>query len=123
MQVMKLSQVPKSPFYGPTPTIGVGTITAQLLVTDKNSKNYIIKMVNFGKGARNKFHKHTCDQVLIVTAGKGVVVTDQGRTIVEPGDIVLVSAGEKHWHGSNGDSEFSHFFVLAADNVTTQLEE
>ena len=122
MKVIKLSQVPKDPFYGPTPTIGVGTITSQPIVPEGASKNYLMKMVNFNKGARNKFHKHTCDQVLIITQGKGIIATDEGQTIVEAGDIVHVKAGEKHWHGATKDSEFSHIVVTKAESKTTQQE-
>jgi quercetin dioxygenase-like cupin family protein len=123
MRIIKLSQVPKDPFYGPTPTIGVGTITSQPIVPEGASKNYLIKMVNFNKGARNKFHKHTCDQVLIITQGKGIVANEQGETRVEAGDIVHVQAGEKHWHGATKEDTFSHIYILSADNQTTQLED
>ena len=123
MRVIKIDQVPKDPFYGPTPTIGIGTIKAQTILTEQMSKNYLIKVVHYNKGARNKLHTHTCDQVLIVTEGKGIVATDQGETIVQAGDIVHIPAGEKHWQGATKDDSFSHIFVLSADNQTTQLEE
>ena len=123
MRIIKLSQVPKDPFYGPTPTIGVGTITSQPIVPEGASKNYLIKMVNFNKSARNKFHKHTCDQVLIITQGKGIVATEQGETRVEAGDIVHVQAGEKHWHGATKDSAFSHIYVMSPDQKITQIED
>ena len=121
MRVIRLDEVPMEPFYGPTPTIGVGNIKTQPIVTD--SKDYLINMVHFDKRARNKFHKHTCDQVLIVTAGNGVVATDEGEVTVKAGEIIYVPACEKHWHGATKDSEFSHIYILSADNKTTQLED
>jgi quercetin dioxygenase-like cupin family protein len=39
------------------------------------------------------------------------------------GDIVLIPAGEKHWHGSNGESDFSHIFVSRKGSKMTQLED
>ena len=90
MRVIKIDRVPKDPFYGPTPTIGIGTIKAQTILTEQMSKNYLIKVVHYNKGARNKLHTHTCDQVLIVTEGKGIVATEQGETIVQVGDIVHI---------------------------------
>ena len=121
MRVIRLDEVPEEPFYGPTPTIGVGNIKTQPIVTD--SKNYMIRLVHFGKGARNKYHKHTCDQVLIVTTGTGVMATDEGKVTVTAGEIVHVPAGEKHWHGATDDSEFSHIYILSPENKTTQLED
>ena len=62
-------------------------------------------------------------QILIVTAGKGVVATEKEEKAVTVGDIVLIPAGEKHWHGSNGDSEFSHIFVVRREDKVKQLED
>ncbi len=80
-------------------------------------------IVNFSKGARNKFHTHTSDQALIVTAGEGIVATEQEERIVSPGDIIFFPAGEKHWHGATKDSDFSHIWVLATGSKTKQLED
>ncbi|GAH75358.1 unnamed protein product, partial [marine sediment metagenome] len=101
MKVIKIDEVPTEPFHGPTPTMGTGgPITTQPIVTKQMGKNYLIQMVNFSKGARNKFHRHTCDQVLIVTAGTGIVATEQRKVSVGAGDIIHISAGEKHRHGA-----------------------
>ncbi len=120
MKVMRLSEVPRIPFQGPVPDIGMGSIENQEILTD--SMDFIIKNVIFAPGARNRSHTHTCDQVLIVTAGRGLVVTDTERVTVEVGDIVVVPAGEKHWHGATEDSTFSHLFILAAGEKTAKLE-
>jgi len=58
--------------------------------------------VNFGKGVRNKLHTHDSEQILIVTAGKGIVATGKEQKTVTAGDVILFSAGEKHWHARNG---------------------
>lgn len=34
-----------------------------------------------------------------------------GRRVVEPGDVVAVSAGEWHWHGGAPDSPMTHLTV------------
>ena len=72
---------------------------------------------------RNKFHAHDVDQVLIVTAGKGIVATEKGEKVVTIGEVVLFPAGEKHWHGATKDSEFSHLVVTRVGGKTTQLED
>ncbi len=123
MKVIRLSEVPHGAFYGPLPDIGVGSIKTQEILSESESKDHIIKNVIFAPGARNKSHTHTCDQVLIVTGGRGLVVTDEERRTVEAGDIVIVPAGEKHWHGAAEDSSFSHIFVLSAGERTTKLED
>jgi quercetin dioxygenase-like cupin family protein len=96
-------------------------VTRQVLLPE--SKEYEVNIINFGKGVRNKFHAHDCEQVLIVTAGKGVVATESEEKIVTVGDIVLIPAGEKHWHGATENSEFSHIFVIKVGNKVTQFED
>ncbi len=104
MRVVNVGKVEKENFSGPLFT---GTdVTRQLLLPD--SKEYNFNVVNFGKGVRNKFHAHDHEQILIVTAGKGIIATETDQQEITAGDIVVIPANEKHWHGATEDSEFSH---------------
>ena len=118
MKVVKMDSVSKEVFINP---IFTGReVTRQVLLSE--SKEYVVNIINFGKGVRNKFHAHDYEQILIVTGGKGVVATENEEKVVTVGDIVLIPAGEKHWHGSKGDSEFSHIFVVRVGDKMRQLE-
>ena len=124
MKVTNMKEIPKEPFVGPQGTRQIMTgpgVTIQRLATD--SKDFLMNLVNFSKGVRNKFHTHTFDQVLIVTAGEGIVTTEEGERVVTEGDVILIPAGEKHWHGAIKDSEFSHITVQRKGETTTQLED
>jgi quercetin dioxygenase-like cupin family protein len=119
MTVVKMDDVPRESnatrlFTGPD-------VTRQSLISD--SKDFRVGIVNFGKGVRNKFHTHDKDQLLIVTAGKGIVATEKEERVVTVGEVVLFPAGEKHWHGATKDSEFSHITITRTDSKTTQLED
>ena len=119
MKVIHMNKVSKEVVINP---IFTGReVTRQVLLPE--SKEYIVNIVNFGRGVRNKFHAHEYEQILIVTAGKGVVATEKEEKAVTVGDIVLIPAGEKHWHGSDGDSEFSHIFVVRREDKVKQLED
>lgn len=118
MKVVRMSEVAKEPV---TSRLFTGAVTRQPLAPD--SKDYNISIVNFEKGVRNKLHTHTSDQILIVTAGKGIVATETEQREVSVGDVILIPAGERHWHGSGGDSEFSHISLQLASSTTTQLED
>src|SRR5690242_2652204 len=51
-------------------------------------------------------------QLLVVTAGRGVVATrDGGAQVVTSGDVVWAEPGEEHWHGACGDSLLTHMAV------------
>jgi quercetin dioxygenase-like cupin family protein len=68
--------------------------------------------VKFAQGARNKFHTHTREQLLVITEGKGIVADRQREYTVTPGMIVVIPAGEEHWHGAAPDSNFTHLSIL-----------
>jgi len=117
MKIIKMDQMVKQPV---SDRLFTGTVTRQVLVPE--SKEFNLNIVNFGKGVRNKFHAHDGEQILIVTAGKGIVATETEERVVTPGDIVLFSAGEKHWHGATKESEFSHMYVSKIGSKLTQFE-
>jgi len=119
MKIVKMAEVSRKSAASPLFT---GTdVTRQPMELD--SKGFNVSVVNFGKGVRNKFHTHDCEQLLIVTSGRGIVATEREKKVVIPGDVVLFSAGEKHWHGATEESEFSHIYVMKIGSKLTQLED
>jgi len=119
MKVIKESKVAKEPVNSPLFT---GAVTRQTMLTKETSKSFNMGIVHFDKGAKNKFHAHTSDQMLIVTAGTGIVATEKERHTVSVGDTILILAGEKHWHGATEHSEFSHITITAVGSTSTILE-
>jgi len=119
MKIIKMNEVPKESYVNPLFT--GPDVTMQSLVSDSNDLS--VGIVNFGRGVRNKFHRHDGDQVLIIIAGKGIVATEGEKKVVTVGEIVLFSAGEKHWHGATKDSEFSHIVITRVGVKLTQLED
>ena len=119
MHVVSMNDVPKNPLVNPLFTSE--EVTVQQLIPEGG--DYNMSIVNFGRGVRNKFHIHESDQVLIITAGKGIVATEQEQRVVSVGDIIFFPAGEKHWHGATDDSEFSHIYIIKAGGETTQMED
>ena len=119
MRTLKIEEIPKEPLVNPLFT--GPDVTRQSLVSD--SKDLSVGIVNFGRGVRNKFHMHSGDQVLIISAGKGIVATEGEKKVVTVGEIVVFPAGEKHWHGAIQDSEFSHIVITRVGVKLTQLED
>ena len=118
MNVVSINDVPKATRETPLFT---GEVTVQPLIPEGG--DYNMAVVNFGKGVRNKFHTHESDQILIVTAGKGIVATETEQREVTVGDVILFPTGEKHWHGATEDSEFSHIYISRAGQKTRQVED
>ncbi len=72
--------------------------------------------VTFEPGCRNNWHIHKATngggQVLICIDGLGLY-QEFGKPVQKlyPGDIVVIPANVKHWHGATKDSWFSHIAV------------
>ena len=85
--------------------------------------------VTFEPGCRNNWHIHQAakggGQILVCVAGRGWY-QEWGREAraLQPGDVVNIPAGVKHWHGAAAGSWFSHLAleVPGEDCSTTWLE-
>lgn len=72
--------------------------------------------VTFEPGCRNNWHIHHAKsnggQILLCTAGRGYY-QEWGKPAQElhPGDVVIIPASVKHWHGAAPDSWFAHLAV------------
>lgn len=68
--------------------------------------------VTFEPGARTAWHTHPLGQILIVTAGCGLVQRVGGPTEeIHPGDVVRFPPGEKHWHGAAPGTPMTHIAI------------
>ena len=92
--------------------IFIGEVARQSFATDDTAELLRVNSVTFKHGARNKLHHHAVDQVLIVTHGQGIIATETERFEIEAGDVVLIPAGECHWHGAQPGGEMTHFSIL-----------
>jgi quercetin dioxygenase-like cupin family protein len=68
--------------------------------------------VTFEPGARTAWHTHPLGQILIVTAGCGLVQRWGGPIEqVRPGDVIWFAPGEKHWHGARATTAMTHIAI------------
>ncbi len=81
-------------------------------VGEEDAELFRVAEVSFRDGGRTTWHVHGADQLLIVTAGSGLVATDDEQLALGPGDIVLVPEGERHWHGALPGTDLTHLSVL-----------
>ena len=122
MKIVKKDSVPKqaAPMTGGLMT---GTqVYRQGILQGDDSSNFNFGIVSFDAGSRNKFHKHSGDQILIITEGTGKVATDNEVVTVSQGDVILIPAGENHWHGAPDDTSMAHITVTVKGSQTEQTE-
>ena len=122
MRVLKISDLPEKPMGTATPIAGWagGEVkrTRQEMVADGQSDNFRCNVVNFSTGATTGWHVHDSDQLLIVTAGRGIVANETEEREITVGDVVQIKAGERHWHGARADSTLSHMTVTSAGGTS-----
>ena len=94
----------------------------QAILDADDSDNFNFAIVAFDAGSRNKFHKHSGDQILIITEGTGKVATDDEVLEVNEGDVVIIPAGENHWHGAPDSTSMAHITVTVKGSETEQTE-
>lgn len=119
MKIVNIETVKKQHLGQPLFT---GDVVRQSPITDDEGSDLSIDYVHFPKGVHNKFHKHSNDQVLIVTKGKGIVATKNKTYRVKKGDVIWTPASEVHWHGATQGSEFTHISVTHSHTKLTQVE-
>jgi quercetin dioxygenase-like cupin family protein len=93
--------------------IFIGAVESQTIIGDE-ARDLRLTEVTFRAGARNKLHTHTTDQILIVTAGQGIVATEHEERSVQAGDVAYIPAGERHWHGAKPGTDMTHLAILGA---------
>lgn len=83
-----------------------------------NPEEYALFLANitFEPGCRNNWHIHHAKegggQILLCTAGSGWYQEEGKEPIsLEPGMVIKIPVGVKHWHGAKADSWFSHIAV------------
>ncbi len=94
----------------------------QAILNPDDSTNFNFAIVACDAGSRNKVHKHSGDQILIVTEGTGIVANDTESLTVTEGDVIVIPAGENHWHGAPDATSMAHITVTVKGSETEQTE-
>ena len=88
-----------------------------------------IANVTFEPKCRNNWHVHKSTsgggQILVCVEGEGYYQQEnQPARKLHPGDIVVIPANVKHWHGATADSWFSHLAVeVPGENTSNEWLE
>jgi quercetin dioxygenase-like cupin family protein len=115
MKVVTLKDVANVPVDGAAEPIagwtGPVSRSRQTIIEPGESADFNCSVVNFSQGCTTGWHSHTCDQLLIVTSGSGMVATEHEQHEINVGDVVQVKAGERHWHGAKADTTMGHITI------------
>jgi quercetin dioxygenase-like cupin family protein len=89
-----------------------GTVRIDPLFQVNDLARAVGASVTFEPAARTAWHTHPLGQILIVTAGCGLVQCWDGQVEeIRPGDVVRIPPGEKHWHGARTSTAMTHIAI------------
>jgi 4-carboxymuconolactone decarboxylase len=89
-----------------------GNVQVEQLFAAQSGRHVSGGSVTFKPGARSAWHTHPLGQILIVTAGSGLVQQWGGASrIIKAGDVVWIPPGIKHWHGAAPGTSMTHIAV------------
>lgn len=112
---MKITRSGSQPSGKGTTDWFTGTVRIEPLFAANAPARAAGNAVTFEPGARTAWHTHPLGQVLIVTAGSGLVQREGGPVQeIRPGDVVWFEPGEKHWHGASLTAAMTHIAVQEA---------
>lgn len=95
-----------------------GDVDYQTIVSETESRDLRMSEVVFKDGAANRWHVHSCDQILVVTDGEGIVADESEEREVRAGDVAFIPANTKHWHGAKRGADMTHLSILAHGQTT-----
>ncbi len=122
MKVVTLKEVSNVAVDGAEPIEGyTGPVsrTRKPIIQPGDFANYNCSVVNFSQGSTTGWHTHNCDQVLIVIAGSGIVSNEREQREINVGDVVHITAGERHWHSAKPDTTMGHITITVAGSQST----
>jgi quercetin dioxygenase-like cupin family protein len=89
-----------------------GTVRIDPMFQANDPARAVGASVTFEPGSRTAWHTHPLGQILIVTAGCGLVQHWDGQVEeIRPGDVVWIPPGEKHWHGATATTAMTHIAI------------
>lgn len=95
-------------------------------LNDPKECNVFLANVTFEPRCRNNWHIHHATkgggQILICVDGQGLY-QEEGKPVkkLNPGDVIVIPANVKHWHGATANSWFSHIAVeVPGENTSNE---
>ncbi|NJC71967.1 cupin domain-containing protein [Planosporangium thailandense] len=119
---MRISRTPPSTAVAP-PEWVTGSARVGEIATPESPSRLRVDTVHFAPGARTVWHRHPFGQVLIVTAGTGLVQRRGGSVeVIRVGDSVRVAPDEWHWHGAAPDTAMTHLAIQEVAEDGTEAD-
>ncbi|WP_170288346.1 (R)-mandelonitrile lyase [Marilutibacter maris] len=89
-----------------------GDVQVRLLFPTTADTPFSGAYVTFQPGARTAWHRHPGGQHMIVTDGRALTGTRDGKVVeFGPGEVVWCPPGIDHWHGATEEAPMTHLVL------------
>jgi len=79
-----------------------GVVKREVVCADKGAPNFCMRVFDIEPGSSTPSHEHSWEHEVYVLAGKGVAVSEKGKTPIAKDSCVFVPPNEHHCFINNG---------------------
>jgi quercetin dioxygenase-like cupin family protein len=85
------------------PTVEVpGVLRREVITADDGAPNFVMRVFEVEAGCASPSHTHPFEHEVLVLTGRGVVVSEEGRTPIAKDSVIFVAPNEHHCFVNNG---------------------
>jgi len=105
-----------------------GRMALEIVSGERGSRNVTLRLAEIpvprpGEASRAAHHHNDFEECIFVLAGKGTTFADSGEFRLEPGDTLLMPAGEKHVTRNTGTEPLLLLCFFPVPDITAGTQE
>ena len=80
-----------------------GVLKREVITADDGAPNFAMRIFEVETGCATPSHTHPFEHEVLVLTGRGVVVSEEGRTPIAKDSVIFVAPNEHHCFVNNGN--------------------
>ena len=98
--------------------------TIQVLISSQEGPNFALRKFSMKPGGGMPLHTNAVEHEQYVLGGKARIGIDGQTYEVQPGDVVYIPAGARHFYENTGDAPFEFLCIVPnQEDVITIVDE
>ncbi len=98
--------------------------TIQVLISSQEGPNFALRKFSMKPGGGMPLHTNTVEHEQYVLGGQARIGIDEQTYEVQPGDVIYIPAGARHFYENTGDKPFEFLCIVPnQEDVITIVDE
>ena len=89
-----------------------GLVKREVVCADKGAKNFCMRVFDVEPGSSTPSHEHPWEHEIYILSGRGLAVSEQGKTPVEKDSVIFIPPNEHHCIVNNGSETLRLICVI-----------